>query len=309
MDSIKSFGRGFASQGWDTLKGLEQMVARPVDTAEGLYHAATHPSETWNGIRQGVSGAFRNNPADASGRAVFEVAALFTPAALSKVSLAARTAKGVRAAEVAADAGRAAHTAQTATTAARVAETGAGATRAAEAGAETARMAPKAAHGAQSAGQVAKLGDNVLAGLEQLPRGGEKNFGHWASKHGPKTADQAVEAQEKLKAGKSTTWFQDDAAMQKTLQSAPDQLRDVLTKDPKKLGEFEQFLQTPKEGAAFGFRFKVPGEASIGQGVTADGSRLASDGTAYLRYQWARGEGGALSPQVFTAYPVGATAP
>lgn len=269
MESITSFGRGFARQGWETVKGLGQMVAHPVDTAENLYHAATHPRETWQGIREGVSSEFSNNPAEASGRAVFEVAALFTPAALSKVSLAARTARGTRAAELAVDATR----------------------------------------GARAASQVAKLSDDLLAGLEQLPRGGEKNFGHWASKHGPKTAEQAVEAQEKLKAGKSTTWFRDDATMQKTLQSAPDQLRDVLAKDPQKLKEFEQFLQTPKEGAAFGFRFNVPGESSIGQGVAADGSRLASDGTAYVRYQWARGEGGSLSPQVFTAYPVGAPRP
>ena len=302
MDSITSFGKGFLSQGWDTVKGVGQMIAHPVDTAEGLYHAATHPTETWQGIKASVSDAVSKNHAEASGRAVFEVAALFTPAALTKVSTAARAARALRAAEVASEAGhvaQGARLAETASQGARIAEAATQGTRGAAEATDAARAARTATH----AGEASSLGRTTLDGLARLPRDGETKFGHWASKHGPKSAEDAAAAQQKLKAGQSTTWFKSNEAMSETLKAAPEQLRGVLAADPKKLQEFSQFMSTPKEGAAFGFRFKMPG--SVGEGVAADGAKLANDGTVYVRYQWAKGAGGEVSPQVFTAYPVG----
>lgn len=320
MDSVTHFGRGVLSQGWDTLKGIGQVITHPVETAEGVYHAATHPRETWQGIRQGVTDAFRDNPAEASGRAVFEVAALFTPAVFTKVATAARVARATdvaadaskvaRLADTASDAGkagRAANTASDAGKAGRAADAAANTRNAGRTadGAANTRNAGRAADGAAGVTRAAALSDDVLAGVEQLPRSGEARFGHWASKHGPKTAEQAADTAATLKPGKSTTWFASEDAMRKTLASAPDELRGVLANDPKKLQEFQQFMSTPKEGGAFGFRFKVPGQASIGEGVAGGGQRLANDGTAYVSYKWTKGEGGVLTPQVFTAYPVG----
>lgn len=151
-----------------------------------------------------------------------------------------------------------------------------------------------------------RLSNDVLAGLERLPRSRnpELKFGNIDTKHGPRSVEEAAKTAERLKQGESVTWFADERAIRKTLEAAPDALRDVLARDPEKLKQFLEFLNPPKEAKAFGFRFKVPGEASLGEGVAWGGQRLFNDGTAYVRYQWARGQNGVLVLRPFHAYPV-----
>lgn len=174
-------------------------------------------------------------------------------------------------------------------------------------GAGDAAKTGKTANGTEALTPAARLSDDVLAGVERLPRSRdpELKFGNIDTKHAPRSVEDAAKTAEDLKPGKSVTWFANEDAIRKTLESAPDALPDVLARDPQKLKEFLEFLNPPKEGKAFGFRFQVPGATSLGEGVVGGGQRLVNDGTAYVRYQWARGADGALVPRPFHAYPVG----
>jgi hypothetical protein len=313
FDSIKSFASGFVGQAWDTVKGVGEVIAHPIDTIEGVAYAATHPVDTYNGIKAQVGQAFSDDPANASGRAAFEVVSLFTPAALTKVATAAKAAKAARVAGEVGKGAKLADAAGDAGKAARIAEAGAEAgkgARVAEAGAEAGKGARVAEAGADAgkgdkAASAARLSQDVAKGIDRLPTSAADDFGHWKSKHGPKDARQAAEAQARLKPTDSVTWFDDEAKMTKALEKAPEGLKDVLARDPQKLKEFEEFLANPKEKGAFWFSYKVPGETSLGPGIAGDGTRLVNDGTAFVRYQYAKGEGGKLVPKVKTAFPVG----
>lgn len=312
--AIGDFFGGAWKQAKGTVTGTWEAVTNPIDTAKAIGYAVSHPVDTFNAVTSSVGDAFSENPAEATGRAAFEVALLFTPAGLTKVANAAKAAKAARAASTA---GKAADTAADAAKVAKVAkaaDTGTDVARVADAGTDAARAADATGDAAKTtaAAKSATLSDDILKSIDDLPRTASDNFGHWKSKHGPKTPDEIsqLNAENATKIanggkGKSVTWFADDAAMNDAVRAAPDQLKDILVKDPKKLKEYEEFLANTNPKASFGFRYQVPGRQSVGSGVTGDGARLANDGTVYIKYQKAQVKGGGLEPQVHTAYPVG----
>jgi len=309
--AIGDFFGGVWKQAKGTVTGTWDAVTNPIDTAKSIGYAVSHPVDTFNAVTSSVGDAFSENPAEATGRAAFEVALLFTPAGLTKVANAAKAAKAARAAGAA---GKVADTASDVSKIGKAADTAADAAKVADTGADAARAADTtgdAAKATNTAG-AATLGDDVLRGIDDLPRTASDNFGHWKTKHGPKSPDEVAQlkadnAQKVAEGGrgKSVTWFADEASMNDAIRSAPDQLKDVLLNDPKKLKEYQQFLASDSPKATFGFRYQVPGRQSVGSGVTGDGARLANDGTVYIKYKKAQVKGGGLEPQVHTAYPVG----
>lgn len=309
--AIGDFFSGAWKQAKGTVTGTWEAVTNPIDTAKAIGYAVSHPVDTFNAVTSSVGDAFSENPAEATGRAAFEVALLFTPAGLTKVANAAKAAKAARAASAA---GKAADTAADVAKVAKAADTGTDVARVADAGADAAKAADATGDAAKTAAAAkgATLSDDILRSIDELPRTASDNFGHWKTKHGPKSPDEISQltAENAKKVadggkGKSVTWFADDAAMTDAVRAAPDQLKDVLANNPQKLKEYEQFLANTNPKASFGFRYKVPNRQSVGSGVAGDGTRLANDGTVYIKYQKAQVKGGGLEPQVHTAYPVG----
>jgi hypothetical protein len=161
---------GFFAEGWDMIKGTATAVAHPIQTAQGIGFAVSHPGQVWDALKQEWSG---RSTAENIGRGLFEVVTLIGPAAASKFAKAAEVAGTVG--EIAADAGRvgkaaeATEVAQAAARAAEAAKAGEVA-KAAEVSGQTAKTAEEATliaaaarRAAQTAEEVAKVEAAALA--------------------------------------------------------------------------------------------------------------------------------------------------
>lgn len=151
---------------------------------------------------------------------------------------------------------------------------------------------------------AAALDPAVEAGIGRLPTA-PANHGHLTSKHGPQTPEQVAAIRQRLGPGESHTWFSSDANLNAAVQNAPQGLRTLLQNDPSKLADFQRFLQNPRQGAIFGFRYQVPGVQSLGEGLRGGDAPLTNNGQAYVQYQMQLRAGGRLEPVLHTAYPVG----
>ncbi|MEW6283028.1 MAG: hypothetical protein AB1758_30725 [Candidatus Eremiobacterota bacterium] len=160
--AIKDFAKGFVDQAVDTVKGTVHAVTHPKETLEGLAYVATHPVDTVKGIATAVEQSFSDNPAEATGRAAFEVASLFTPAGITKVASLAKASRVARVADAAADAGKVA----------RVADATADAGKAAKVADATsdAGKAARVADGATGAGKAAGAAEEVTEAARNAGR-------------------------------------------------------------------------------------------------------------------------------------------
>jgi pilus assembly protein Flp/PilA len=113
------FGKGFVSQGVDTVTGLIDIVRDPAGTAQGLWYAVTNPVQTAGAIKDAVVAAWNEDPEGFLGRVAFEAVTL--PFAVGKLSK-LKAANAVKAANAADDASDAAKVADAATDAAKAAE-------------------------------------------------------------------------------------------------------------------------------------------------------------------------------------------
>jgi WXG100 family type VII secretion target len=71
LDHVGDFFGGMWDEGKDTVTGLANMVAHPIDTAKGIAHAVTHPGEFWDAFKQPYVEAWESgHPWRAIGRGV-----------------------------------------------------------------------------------------------------------------------------------------------------------------------------------------------------------------------------------------------
>jgi len=82
------FLKGFVLQAVDTVTGTVDALVHLPETVEGLWHAVTHPAQTYHAVKDALAGAWNDNPAEFLGRVTFEVVGL--PFAIVKVGKAAK---------------------------------------------------------------------------------------------------------------------------------------------------------------------------------------------------------------------------
>lgn len=105
---VGDFFTGIWKEGKDTVLGLVNMVIHPIETAKGIAHAVTHPSEFWEAFKQPYVEAWENGrPWEAVGRGVMFVgSALVGTKGADKVSKFSKASRMTQVTAEAAEVGR-----------------------------------------------------------------------------------------------------------------------------------------------------------------------------------------------------------
>ena len=216
LSSIGDFFGGVIDEGKDMIGGLWHAATHPIDTLQGLVHGITHPGELWDAFKKPFVEAWESgHPFRAIGRGALFAVSLFVGA--GEAEAAGKAGELARAADVA-NAIRAAKLAESARMAGRFADT-----------VDAAKALGQAARGSDEAAKLANFiardathiqdpATRVVLGKWE-PTGGyigeaQANGGVWYE-----TANGVYQA-----AGKEATWETNQAFLQQMMEHGVDKL-------------------------------------------------------------------------------------